>query len=296
MRLTALVPVLCCIVALILSFLCLFAGHKQSFMEDYHLLTLNTSLLGETLLSESRPTDTSNPLTNLLNSIPNEISSAINDRIGEITARLGIEDFYSAHMLDYCYGQYTPLEVANATISDDDISKNVTGCSQSQAMYKFDPTRIVEEALNRTTGQRVTLQDLKWPQDIEDGVKALNALMAAMFVLYVIAICLIFVAFVAALFAVIASGRLSACLNFLMALLAFIAIGLASALVTAVMVKATDLINQYGNDIGVEASKGNKFLALTWAATGVMFVVLLAWVVEFCVGRRQKRTPYAKHG
>ncbi|KAH5039829.1 hypothetical protein HBH95_208840 [Parastagonospora nodorum] len=296
MRLTALVPVLCCIVALILSFLCLFAGHKQSFMEDYHLLTLNTSLLGETLLSESRPTDTSNPLTNLLNSIPNEISSAINDRIGEITARLGIEDFYSAHMLDYCYGQYTPLEVANATISDDDISKNVTGCSQSQAMYKFDPTRIVEEALNRTTGQRVTLQDLKWPQDIEDGVKALNALMAAMFVLYVIAICLIFVAFVAALFAVIVSGRLSACLNFLMALLAFIAIGLASALVTAVMVKATDLINQYGNDIGVEASKGNKFLALTWAATGVMFVVVLAWVVEFCVGRRQKRTPYAKHG
>ena len=81
-----------------------------------------------------------------------------------------------------------------------------------------------------------------------------------------------------------------------MALLAFIAIGLASALVTAVMVKATDLINQYGNDIGVEASKGNKFLALTWAATGVMFVVVLAWVVEFCVGRRQKRTPYAKHG
>jgi hypothetical protein len=199
-------------------------------------------------------------------------------------------------MLDYCYGQYTPLEVANATISDDDISKNVTGCSQSQAMYKFDPTRIVEEALNKTTGQRVTLQDLKWPQDIEDGVKALNALMAAMFVLYVIAICLIFVAFVAALFAVIASGRLSACLNFLMSLLAFIAIGLASALVTAVMVKATALINQYGNDIGVEASKGNKFLALTWAATGVMFVVVLAWVVEFCVGRRQKRTPYAKHG
>jgi len=199
-------------------------------------------------------------------------------------------------MLDYCYGQYTPLEVANATISSDDISKNVTGCSQSRAMYKFDPTRIVEEALNKTTGQRITLQDLKWPQDIEDGVKALNALMAAMFVLYVIAICLIFVAFVAAVFAVIASGRLSACLNFLVALLAFVAIGLASALVTAVLVKATDLINQYGNDIGVEASKGNKFLALTWAATGLMFVVVLAWVAEFCVGRRQKRTPYAKHG
>jgi hypothetical protein len=40
MRLTALVPVLCCTAALILSFLCLFAGHKESFMEDYHIMTV----------------------------------------------------------------------------------------------------------------------------------------------------------------------------------------------------------------------------------------------------------------
>jgi hypothetical protein len=42
MRPTALIPAVCCTVALILSFLCLFAGHKQSFMEDYHLLTVTT--------------------------------------------------------------------------------------------------------------------------------------------------------------------------------------------------------------------------------------------------------------
>jgi hypothetical protein len=40
MRPTALIPAVCCIAALILSFLCLFAGHKQSFMEDYHLMTV----------------------------------------------------------------------------------------------------------------------------------------------------------------------------------------------------------------------------------------------------------------
>jgi hypothetical protein len=313
MRPTALIPVLCCTAALILSFLCLFAGHKASFMEDYHLMTvspatfitpfepytnnvqLNTSLLGETLLNESRPTDTGNPLTNLLNSIPNEISGAINDRIGELQERLGIEDFYSAHMLDYCYGQYTPAEVANSTVKQSDISKNVTACSQSKAMYKFDPTRIVEDALNKTTGTKVTLDDLNWPKDIQDGIKALNALMAAMFVLYVIAICLIFCALLAAVSAVLASGRLSACMNFLVSTLAFIAIGLASALVTAVMVKATKIINDKGNPIGIEAKKGSKFLALTWAATALMFIVLVAWVVEFCVGRRSKnRAPTGK--
>jgi hypothetical protein len=40
MRLTALIPMVCCAAALILSFLCLFAGHKEAFMEDYHLMTV----------------------------------------------------------------------------------------------------------------------------------------------------------------------------------------------------------------------------------------------------------------
>lgn len=264
-------------------------------MEDYSLITLNTSAIGETLLDENRSSD--NSLLNLLNEIPNEISSEINDRIGEVAERLGIEDFYSAHMLNYCYGQYTPIEAPNATISESDISKNVTGCSKSQAMYKFDPTRIIEDALNRTTGAEVTLNDLNWPEDIQTGINTLNALMAAMFVLYVIAICFIFLALLAALFAVLTSGRLSACLNFMIATLAFLAIGLASALVTAVMVKGSSIINRYGNDIGLQASYGGKFLAITWAATGVMLIALLAWIVEFCVGRRSsKRQNYAKHG
>lgn len=296
MRPTALIPALCCTVALILSFLCLFAGHKRGFMENYHLLTLNTSAIGETLLDENL--SSSNPILNLLSEIPNSISSEINDRIGEVASRLGIEDFYSAHMLNYCFGQYEPTEAANASISESDISKNVTGCSKTKAMYKFDPTRIVEDALNRTTGLDVTLRDLNWPEDIDTGIRTLNALMAAMFVLYVVAICLIFIALLAALFAVLTSGRLSACLNFLVATLAFLAIGLASALVTAVVVKATDIINEHGNQIGLVAMYGGKFLAITWAATGVMLVALLAWVVEFCRGRRagKKEVRYAKHG
>ncbi|KAI8940440.1 hypothetical protein NX059_004127 [Plenodomus lindquistii] len=298
MRLTALIPAVCCIAALILSFLCLFAGHKKGFMESYDLLTLNTSAVGETLLDSSQSSSSSNPITNLFDSIGNDISSEINDRIGDAAERLGIEDFYSTHMLNYCYGQYTPAESANATVSSSDISKNMTGCSQSKAMYKFDPTRIVEDALNKTTGTQITLDDINWPSDIDSGIRALNALMAAMFVLYVIAICLIFLALLAALFAVLTSGRLSACLNFMLATLAFLAMAIASSLVTAVMVKATEVINKYGNDVGVVAYRGNKFLALTWAATGLMLVVLFAWIVEFCMGRRRgaKNEMYAKHG
>lgn len=224
---------------------------------------------------------------NLINDIPDRISGAVNDAIGEVTERIGIEDFYSAHMLNYCYGQYTPVEVANSTVSHDDISKNVTGCSESQAMYRFDPTEILQEALNKT-GVDVTLQDLNWPEDIQKGIDALNALMGAVFVMYIIAIVLIFIALVTSLAAVFGSGRLSACVNVITALLAFLAIGLASALVTAVIVKAADVINQYGNDIGVEAYFGRKFLSLTWAATGVMVGPIVGWTLEVCMGRRNR--------
>ncbi|KAJ4382889.1 hypothetical protein N0V86_002114 [Didymella sp. IMI 355093] len=296
MRLTALLPVLCSAAALILSFLCLFAGHKKGFMEDYSLLTLNTSMIGETIINETRSTDTSNPVTNLLNSIGNAGSEIINDAIGEVTQRLGIDDFYSAHMLNYCEGQYTPAEAANATLSQSDIHKNVTECSRSKAMYKFDPTQIVEDALNKT-GVDVTLDDLNWPEDIDTGIKTLNALMGAMFVLYCIAIGLIFVSLIAAAVAVLLSGRLSACVNFLLSVLSFLAIGLASALVTAVIVKASHIINDKGNAIGLQASWGGKFLALTWAATALMLIVVLTWIVEFCIGRRHNKQPtYAKHG
>ncbi|KAL1794956.1 hypothetical protein ACET3X_006772 [Alternaria dauci] len=300
MRFIAILPVLCCTVALILSFLCLFAGHKKNFMEDYSLLTLNTSAVGQNLIS-SATSDSDSTLSSIVNLIPDSITDSvtneINEQIDELRARIGVEDWYSAHMLNYCQGQYEPGEVANATLSQSDISKNVTECAESRATYKFDPTQIIQDALNRT-GVDITLQDLQWPEDIQNGIDTLNALMAAMFVLYVIAICLIFITLVTSVLGIfIGNGRLTPCVNFLLATLAFLAIGLASALVTAVMIKATDIINDNGSEIGLRANYGGKFLAITWAATALMLIAVLGWIASFCIGgkdreSRRARKPY----
>lgn len=40
MRILAVLPALMCTVALVLSFLCLFAGSKRNFMEDYAIVTV----------------------------------------------------------------------------------------------------------------------------------------------------------------------------------------------------------------------------------------------------------------
>lgn len=297
MRPTALFPALLCVAALILSFLCLFAGRKKGFMEDYHVLTLNTSMIGQGVIDSDSTSD--NPITNLLNDIdlPDSITDKIDEGIDRIAERLGIEDFYSAHILDYCFGQYTPIETANSTVDQDDISKNVTGCSKPNPMFAFDPTEIVQDALNKTnTG--VTLEDLGWSDDIQRGIDALRTVSIATFVLYCISIALIFLCLIASVAAVLTSGRLTACVNLMLTILAFLSIGIASGLVTAVAVKGSNVINQYGNDIGVEAHRGSKFLAITWAATGLMFVTLIVWCLEFCIGHRRNRRQALppKHG
>ena len=40
-RITGFIPLICAFVAMVLSVLCLFAGHKPDFMQDYCLVTVS---------------------------------------------------------------------------------------------------------------------------------------------------------------------------------------------------------------------------------------------------------------
>lgn len=157
-------------------------------------------------------------------------------------------------------------------------------------MYTFDPKEVLRKELNKS-GVDVNLDELNWPEDINDGLQALEAASNATFVLYCIAIALIAIAFLTALVAVFLEGRLWSFVNIMMDWLAFLVIGIASAIATAFAVKASEVINKYGNDIGVSANKGSKFLVLTWVATGVMLVASVVWCFDCIQGRRRYRGP-----
>lgn len=176
----------------------------------------------------------------------------------------------------------------NATIQMNDIHKNVTTCSNKTAMYSFDPKAALQRELNASGHSNINLTDLNWPSAVDDGLAALRVAQRAVFVLYCIGIGLIAVAFAFAILSIFFAGRLSAFVNVLLDWLAFLAIGLASAIATAILVKAADLINKDGNDVGISATKGSKFLTLTWVATALMFVSSLVWCGECIVGRKRK--------
>ncbi|MCJ1292135.1 hypothetical protein MMC34_003685 [Xylographa carneopallida] len=276
MRFVALFPLLCAIVAFILSLLCIFAGSKISFLENASILTLNTSMLGEFSVNTSSTSGGSS----WLSSIEGDIQGDINGLINDVAKILDIHDFYSAHLLDYCEGYYTPSPISNATSQP---SKNVTSCSNHTAFFTFDPTAILQSELKPGTN----LSELKWPSAIKDAIVAVETASKVMFVLYFIGVGFAGLALIGAFIGFFVGGRFSAALNVMLDLMSFLSLGIASAIVTATSVKVVDAINQYGSDIGVAAYQGSTFLGMTWAATILMLVAAVGWLIDCCIGRKK---------
>lgn len=203
MRPEAVVPILITLVAFILSLLCIFAGDKPGYLEHANLLTVNASMLGHTAIN------TSDSSSSFISSIENSVKSDINDIVSDIARAINLHDFYSAHVLDYCEGFYTPSPVANLTSSP---SKNVTGCSTSRAMFHFDPAQIIQNELK----PGLNLTDLKWPVAIQDAIKAIELASKVMFVVYCIGAAAVGLAWIGAMLSFFASGRLSAVVNFML--------------------------------------------------------------------------------
>jgi hypothetical protein len=231
-------------------------------------------------------------LKNLTKPLTTTITNDLNSAAASLAHSVGVHDFYSAHMLDYCEGTFVPGPVPNATLKSSQISRNVTSCSNRTASFDFDPGAALQRTLNEThTG--VTLKDLGWPDDLDNGIKALRDSVRVTFALYCIGIGFTFLAMLAFVFWMVGpstgGGRGPPLLGMALAFVSFFVLGIASAIVTAVAVKGNDVIDKYGKKIGVEAARGNGYLALTWTATGLMFLATVLGCVGMCFGRRKHK-------
>ncbi|RFU28487.1 hypothetical protein B7463_g7869, partial [Scytalidium lignicola] len=293
MRFTALLPMACAIVAFVLSMLCLFAGHKPDFMEDYHILTVNTSTLGHTLVNNSASSSGDSGIIgtfihNITDTIENDLDGIVNDLADKLSAELGIQQWYSLHLMDVCEGTYTP----NATAKG--AKYNATKCTNQTAMYHFNLEKILNEQLE-VGNLHINLSDLGWPDSIQNDINDANAGLDATFVLYVIGITAAGLLILTSPISIFSNGsRLVSLGNLSLAVISFLTLLIASVIVTIFQNKAADVINKYGNDIGAYAYKGKKYLVITWVSVAVMFLATLAWMVEFCVGRRNSRREYTE--
>ena len=165
---------------------------------------MNTSLLGEFTLK-----NTSSSGSSLLSKIEGDLIGDIDGLISDVAKALDIHDFYSAHLLDYCEGYYTPSPIANATETP---SKNVTSCSNHTSLFTFDPTSIIQSQLK----PGINLTDLKWPSEIEDAIVAVETASKVMFVLYCMGVGFVGLALIGGIVGFFGGGRLSASVNIIL--------------------------------------------------------------------------------
>jgi hypothetical protein len=265
---------------------------------------LNTSRIGQTLvqaaenktstgISSLDPTGglltgwLKNATSGLTHKIEGIISTAVTDLAGEF----GVEDFYSLHLMDYCEGKFTPGPLPNATLKASKIHRNVTHCSNRTAMVNFDPTAALQRTLNASrTG--ITLADLHWPEEIDNGIRGLKTAINATFILYCIGAGFAGLVFLVSAWWLFSGGRASALIEFALAFLAFLALLIASIIVTVVSVKGSKIINKYGDEIGVEANRSTGYLGLTWASTAAMLVAFVLGLFGICTARKTRVKEY----
>ena len=205
----------------------------------------------------------------LVTPVENDLTHAAAD----LAKTFGLYDFYSSHILNYCEGYFVPGPVPNATVSRNSISKNVVDCSHVNLLGVFDPQSILQQQLS---AGGLGLADLDWPTQMSTGLDALSKAQHAMKWLYVATAGFTCLALAMTAVQICLFGKVV--MNFptwLAESAGLLTLGIASGLVTAFAVGSTKLINALGQDLGVCATVGVKFLALTWAAVVAMLIAVV---------------------
>ncbi|KAK7420630.1 hypothetical protein QQX98_002624 [Neonectria punicea] len=293
-------PLVLSLVAFILTILCLFAGQNKGFMEDYAIARVNTSMLGHNILDTGNDTSTSDDddggfldsLSDKWDEIKDEVKDKVNDITGdiadELAETLGISEWYSIHVMDACEGYYKP----NATSPGAGL--NVSDCTQSPPDKRFDLTKMLNEELSVGPFD-LTLEDLNWPDTIDDAIDTLNGALLGIFILYVLGVGFSGLGMLACMAAFFLAGRRSVALsNLILALLAALSITIGSIIATVAARKGVDKINDLGEDIGLSANIGSKFIALTWVSSAFMLAATAYWTMHLCLMRREKKREW-KH-
>ncbi|KAF7547806.1 hypothetical protein G7046_g8886 [Stylonectria norvegica] len=293
-------PLVLSLTAFILTILSLFAGHKEGFMEDYAIARLNTSMLGHNMLDTNSSSDASTndddddgllgKVKDKWHKVEDDIKHEINDITGDIADQLaetlGISEWYSLHLMDACEGNFKP----NATSHGAGL--NTTNCTSSDPNYHFNLTEILNHELG-VGPFSLNLADINWPDDIQDSVDTLNDALLGLFIVYVLGVGFSGLAIIACIAGFFLTHRKSVVwINMAVATLAAICITIGSIIATVAATKGVNKINDLGDDVGISASVGKKFLAITWVSAGVMIVAMLYWTAHLCLERREKKRQW----
>ncbi|KAJ3469781.1 hypothetical protein MRS44_003846 [Fusarium solani] len=268
-------PLLLSTATLILSNLALFAGQSKGALEDYAILRLDLSDLGPAMLSVAKGPGN------------NSLSSWIDETIGGIAEDtlegLNIYDWYSVHVLRFCWG--------NLSLGDDgssDAALTVSSCTGASRDQSLSFTRLLQQEFNHHPFD-LGLGDLGWIDDIQAAIDLLSGALLALVALYGLAVTFCGLELAACIFALLLPEHKGVQVaNFLFSTLGCLVISIGSCLVTTMAFKSMHKTNQAGEFLGVSAAVGENFLGVTWATAFMMLLLAAYWSI-WTIGPAIKR-------
>lgn len=278
MRPTAVVALLLSIGAFVLTILILFSGRNPGFLPDVYITKIDTSDIGTggDIIPEQE--------NSILDRLGDRAEEIIGGVVQTAAREVGVHDVYVAHIMNYCVGDETPNQ------AKENKSADVNWCSKQRAGWHFNLTDALERDIKQSNGTVASLFDIDWPtaqvNDVNNAVKTVGK---ALFVFQVGAVAGTGLTMIFSLLGILASGRLFAFAATLLSLISFIWVGVGSALGTVVAVKLRDGFRDHLNNYGIRAYISNKYLGMTWAATGAMLLVAVYWMFATCFGSRDHR-------
>lgn len=212
----------------------------------------------------------------------NELGNAAADEFAEA---LGLNEWYSLHIMTACQGLYEP----------ESNNLNISYCNNTAPEEAFNIEEMLSEELEMGPVD-ITLEDLNFPPEIQDQLDTINDALLALFVLYVLGIAFSGLGvFTAALAFFFPTKRTLVLVNVAVIGIAMVVLVAGSIVVTVAVTEGVDQINDIGEDVGVEVERGDNFLAITWAAAGLTLVSFIVWCVQLCnVWREGKRSRAAR--
>ncbi|KAK4560728.1 hypothetical protein LTR86_005307 [Recurvomyces mirabilis] len=314
-RLVALLPVTLTAIALLLAFLCVYAGNKPGYMEDYAVFTLNVSRIGENQLASldqkissihlkrevalpaiATPTVTSSPSisyipTTFMTMAPRGVISSLTAKAGsDISAATSAAHSKATSIESAAASAASSATAAAATNLINAVNKAYHGVIADLKLKDFYSIHISTACSGNyqfKNGTNVTVGDSGVPTTgVTEHVDACDAHsvidpLELIRILYWIGIVHVAIALILGIIGLLKPTRKFALFNIFGTLPALVLLFLASSVTHGVAVGAGHLINFIGQSVGIAGYPGTKFLHLTWATTVLLLINMLIWTGIF---------------
>lgn len=321
-RIHAALPVLASLAAFILTLLALLAGsvHGPNSLRDYDMIMFNTSGLGKDfLLSREKPAETPTPAeedpsrcdklllddliekckkgkeaaADAVDKAKDKVNEIANDIVDRLADELGIKEYYALHVMTLCEGDFTP----NATAPS--ASRNTTDCTQVFPNGVYNVSALLDKEL-RAGPFQIGIEDIGISDTIQDAVDTINSLVKAFAILLIVSVALTGLSFVVSTVPLLFPGgdreNVTLLANVVVSALATFVLLFTSMFVTIGMHMAADKVNEKGADVGLSATAGKGYTGLTWAAVGLMLVLVFGFWLWQLLRFRKTNKPTAHSG